>query len=121
MEARILIDDYMAGFPMEVQERLRAVLSTIRAANPKAEERWSYKMPGFHYQGKPLVYFAGYAEHIGVYALPDTHAEFIERLSSYKRGKGSVQFPHDCDLPLALIADMVVHRSKAIDAANQQA
>ena len=60
--------------------------------------------------GKPLVYFAGFKNHIGFYATPTGHAEFAKELSKYKHGKGSVQFPVDKPLPLELIGKIVKFR-----------
>jgi uncharacterized protein YdhG (YjbR/CyaY superfamily) len=33
-----------------------------------------------------------------------------EKLSEYSRGKGSIQFPHTKELPLALIREIVAYR-----------
>lgn len=60
-------------------------------------------MPAFKLKGKPLVYFAGYDNHIGFYATPSGHEEFSGELSKYKQGKGSVQFPIEQPMPLDLI------------------
>ena len=59
-----------------------------------------------------LVYFAGYKNHTGFYATPTGHAAFKELLAVYKEGKGSVQFPHNQPLPLALISRIVKFRVK---------
>ncbi len=64
-------------------------------------------MPAYKLFGKPVVYFAAFKNHIGIYATPTAHAKFTKELSKYKQGKGSVQFPVDKKLPLALIARMV--------------
>ena len=61
--------------------------------------------------GKPLVYFAGFRNHIGFYATPTGHAEFARELSAYRQGKGSVQFPLDKPLPLDLIKRIVRYRA----------
>lgn len=74
---------------------------------PSASEGFSYGMPAYKFKNKPLVYFAAFKEHIGVYALPSTHIAFDEALSAYKRGKGSVQFPHDQPLPMDVIGAMI--------------
>ncbi len=97
------IDDYIGSFPAEMQIRLNRVLATIREAAPGAGESISYGMPAFKLKGKPLVYFAGYKNHIGFYATPTGHQAFKEELSKYRQGKGSVQFPNDQPLPLDLI------------------
>ena len=62
--------------------------------------------------GKPLVYFAGYKKHIGFYATPKGHAQFSLELSSYKQGKGSVQFPIEKPIPFDLIKRIVEFRVK---------
>jgi uncharacterized protein YdhG (YjbR/CyaY superfamily) len=53
-----------------------------------------------------MVYFAGFKNHIGLYATPEGQSPFYERLKAYKQGKGSVQFPHNEPLPLELIAEI---------------
>ncbi len=108
------VDDHIRSFPPSVQDRLQSLRLLIMEVVPEAEEGFSYNMPAYHLAGKPLVYFAGYAKHIGVYALPVTHAAFADRLSAYKQGKGSVQFPHNQPLPLDLIRQMIEYRASII-------
>lgn len=97
------IDAYISGFPDETQALLRQVYTAVRSAAPDAQEGISYGMPAFKLNGKPLVYFAAFARHIGFYATPTGHQEFAAELSRYKQGKGSVQFPLDEPMPLDLI------------------
>jgi uncharacterized protein YdhG (YjbR/CyaY superfamily) len=103
-------DEYISSFPPDTQILLNQMQQTIRQAAPHAEESISYGMPAFKLDGKPLVYFAGYKNHIGFYATPTGHREFEQELSKYKQGKGSVQFPIDEPLPLELIARIVKFR-----------
>ena len=103
------IDEYVAGFPKEIQQRLKQMRATIKKTAPKANEIISYGMPAYKYHGM-LVYFAGYKNHIGFYAVPSGHEAFKKELSLYKGGKGSVQFPHDKPLPLKLITKIVKFR-----------
>ncbi len=107
----INVDEYIASFPKEVQQLLKQMRTTIKAAAPKAEELISYGMPGYKHHGM-LVYFAGYKNHIGFYATPTGHEAFEKELSKYKQGKGSVQFPVEEPLPLALITKIVKFRIK---------
>ena len=97
------IDGYIQTFPKETQKLLKRIRTAIRKAAPGAEEGISYGMPVFKINGKPLVYFAAFKDHIGFYALPTGHSEFAAELAKYKHGKGSVQFPLDNSLPLDLI------------------
>ena len=111
MKAKIAatVNEYIATFPNEVQQLLQQLRNTIKKAAPKAEEVISYGMPGYKLQGM-LVYFAGYAKHIGFYGTPTAHESFKKELAIYKSGKGSVQFPIDKPLPLKLITQIVKFR-----------
>lgn len=104
------IDEYIAQFPAETQQALNQVREVIIATCPDAVESISYAMPAYKLNGKPLVYFAGYKNHIGFYATPTGHEAFKEALSHYKQGKGSVQFPLTDPMPLELIKQIVLFR-----------
>ncbi len=106
------IDQYIAAFPKNLQALLKEVRATIQKAAPDATEAISYGIPTFKLNGKNLVHFAGYKNHIGFYATPTGHEEFKKELSKYKQGKGSVQFPIEQPIPLALITRIVKYRVK---------
>jgi len=106
------IDEYIAGFPKDVQEILEKIRMTIRKAAPDAEETISYLMPTFNLNGKYLVYFAAYKKHIGFYGAPRDNPEFKEELSAYQAGKGTLQFPLDKPIPFDLITKIVKFRVK---------
>jgi uncharacterized protein YdhG (YjbR/CyaY superfamily) len=105
------INEYLADFPPETREKLKAIRNVIRRSAPEAVEAISYGMPTFRLNGKNMIHFAAFAHHIGLYATPDGHAEFESELSNYKRGKGSVQFPLDQPLPLDLIRRITAYRA----------
>lgn len=106
------MDGYITGFPLEIQEKLNQIRKVIRENAPDAVESIAYGMPAYKLHKKPLVYFAGYAKHIGFYATPTGHSAFEAQLSQYKQGKGSVQFPLAQPMPLELIAEIVRFRVK---------
>lgn len=106
------IDAYIADFPKDTQLILEKIRTTIKNIVPESEETISYGMPAFKLNKKPLVYFAGYKNHIGFYATPTGHKEFEKELSIYKQGKGSVQFPIDKPMPYGLIIRIVEFRVK---------
>jgi uncharacterized protein YdhG (YjbR/CyaY superfamily) len=101
------IEAYIAAFPKDVQKILEQVRLTARKAAPGTEETISYGIPAFRYRGRVIIYFAGYKNHIGLYATPAGHAAFAKELSAYRQGRGSVQFPLDKPMPLNLIAKIV--------------
>ena len=104
------VDQYISRFPEEVQQQLQKVRTIIKKMAPKATEQMVYGMPGYKTNGKPLVYFAGYKNHIGFYATPSGHQAFQKELSNYKQGKGSVQFPLVQPIPFELIEKIVRFR-----------
>ncbi|HEY3344892.1 MAG TPA: DUF1801 domain-containing protein [Anaerolineaceae bacterium] len=103
------VDEYIANFPADVQEKLRQVREAIRAAAPDAQETTSYAMPTFRLHGN-LVHFAGHKNHIGFYPTPSGIEQFKNELSAYAGAKGSVQFPLDQPIPLDLIGQIVKFR-----------
>ena len=104
------IDEYIAGFPAEVQQVLQSLRDLIKVTAPDATETISYGIPTFDLNGKHLVHFAGYARHIGLYPTPSGTEMFAEELEPYKRGKGSVQLPLGQPMPTDLIRRIVEFR-----------
>ena len=104
------IDEYIAGFPKEVQGILEKLRATIHAAAPEAVETISYQMPTFNLYGHYLVYFAAYKKHIGFYGYPKGAAEFEKEMAVYESGKGTLKFPYDRPIPYDLITRMVKYR-----------
>lgn len=115
MKNPILVDDYIIQFTGEVKVRLEFLRNLVRSLVPECIEGISYGMPAYKYKGKPLIYFAGYQHHIGLYATPQGHEAFARELSLYKQGKGSVQFPLNEKLPVELITKMILYRKESLD------
>lgn len=105
------IDEYIAGFPQDVQKILQQIRITIQKAAPDAEEAIKYQIPTFVLNGN-LVHFAAFQKHIGFYPTSSGIAAFKDELSEYDSAKGSVQFPLDKAMPLALIRNIVRFRVK---------
>jgi uncharacterized protein YdhG (YjbR/CyaY superfamily) len=105
------IDDYIAGYPPEVQEILQKVRETIREAAPEAEEAIKYRIPTFTLKGN-LVHFGAFKKHIGFYPTSTGIEKFQDELSAYESSRGAVQFPLDKPIPLDLVTEIVKFRVK---------
>ena len=103
------IDEYIAGFPDDVQQILQQIRQTIREAAPGAQEAISYQMPTFKLHGN-LVHFAAYKKHIGFYPDPSGIDAFKDELAPYASSKGAVQFPLGKPVPYELISRIVTYR-----------
>ena len=106
------VEDYILSFPSEVQVILLKIRTIVLEIAPNAVESINYGMPAYKTNQKPLVYFAAYKNHIGLYATPQGHLQFQEQLSKYKQGKGSVQFPLNQEIPFNLIEEIVKFKAK---------
>ncbi|MFN0085135.1 MAG: iron chaperone [Blastocatellia bacterium] len=108
------IDEYIWGFSVDVQLILEKIRRTIRKAAPDVEESISYQIPAFKLNGKPLLFFAAYKKHIGLYPAPRTAEEFKEELAAFDGGKGTVRFPLGAPIPYDLIRRIAKFRLKTL-------
>lgn len=110
-----IVEEYITSFPQEIMVKLESLRTLIKKICPDAIESMSYGMPAYKYQKKPLIYFAGYEYHIGIYATPSANIAFAKELSWYKQGKWSIQFPLDQSLPLDLIEKIIIFKMNEIN------
>ena len=101
------MDEYINTFPNDAQRILENMRQTIRKAAPESTEAISYQMHTFKLDGKNLVHFAAFKNHIGFYTIPSGIEAFKKELSPYKQGKGSVQFPIDRQTPYDLVKKLL--------------
>lgn len=101
------MDEYIGTFPDAIQKILQELRETIKATAPEAEETISYNIPTFKMNGKSLIYFAGWKNHISLYPIPVGGEAFNKQIAKYVEGKGTLKFPIDKPLPLKLITKIV--------------
>jgi len=97
------IDEYIASFPPDIQEKLQGIRAVIRKAAPNAEEAIRYGIPTFRQDGNNLVHFAAFKDHLSFFPTSSGVAKFRKELSSYKISKGTIQFPLDGPVPYDLV------------------
>jgi uncharacterized protein YdhG (YjbR/CyaY superfamily) len=108
------INDYIGSFPENVRSILERLRVTIRQAAPGAVESISYEMPTFKLNGKRLVYFSAWKNHIGFYSIPEGDEAFKKELSPYQGEKGSLRFVLEKPIPYDLVTKIVMFRMKEI-------
>ncbi len=111
MKAAGSIDEYIAGYPEDVQAQLKKMREAIHKAAPGAGEAIKYGLATFTLNGN-LVHFGAFKTHIGFYPAPGGIKEFQKELARYDGSKGTIRFPLDKPLPLALITKIVKFRVK---------
>lgn len=105
------IDEYIAQFPVEIQEKLTTLHKFIKECAPEAKEKISWAMPTFDLYGN-LIHFAAFKNHIGIYPGENGVAMFLDKLTEYKTTKGAIQIPSNQPLPLDLIKEIIMFRIK---------
>ncbi len=108
------IDEYIEDSDQKVKILLQKLRHTIKKSAPKATETINYGIPTFKLNGKNLVHFGGFKNHIGFYPTPGGIKEFEQELKTYSKSKGAVQFPLDKPLPTGLIEKIVKFRAQEI-------
>jgi uncharacterized protein YdhG (YjbR/CyaY superfamily) len=96
------IDAYIDAAPKEARKKLREMRACVRKAAPGGKESIKWRMPAFSYR-RILVMFAAFKHHIGFYPTRSAMSAFAKELSKFTTGRGSIQFPLEKPLPLALI------------------
>jgi uncharacterized protein YdhG (YjbR/CyaY superfamily) len=106
------IDEFIASYPKNVRDVLEELRRAIRESAPNAEETISYGIPTFDLNGRHLVHFSAYKNHVGFYPTSSGIKAFKKELSPFKTSKGTVQFPLNKPIPLDLVKKIVKFRVK---------
>ena len=113
------IDEYIAGFPAEIQEKLREIRKVIHETAPEATEKISYQMPTF-YLGGNLIHFAAFKQHIGVYPSGSELGALKDEVARYRTSKGTLQFPLSEPIPYELIGRVALARAAELAAKKKK-
>lgn len=105
-----VIDDYLLNMSGPNRRELERIRSIIRESLPEATEVITYGMPGFKYNGKYLVAFNTFRDHLGLFPTSGPIETFKDRLKDYKTSKGGIQFTAGHPLPKSLIKDILAAR-----------
>lgn len=94
------VDDYINAFDEPQRRHLTTIRETIKMLAPAATEKISYQIAAFELNGKILLYYGGFNDHVSIYPVP---AGLENELKPYLRGKGTIWFPLERPLPTMLI------------------
>jgi len=104
------VDEYIAGFEPDVQERLRLVRSTLHAAVPGMTDGIRYGMPVVAVDGAYVVHYAAWKHHIGMYPIPvfsGDRAELEEELAPLRSSKDTIKLLYRDPVPTGLLERLI--------------
>ena len=101
----------MAGLTDGQREALEGLRRTVNAAAPDATETIAYQMPALRSSGRFLLSYAAFKAHYSLF--PASHAVIVglgDDLTPYLAGRGTIRFPANRPIPLALVTRIVLIR-----------
>ena len=112
-----LIRAYFASQPPRTRAVLRKMREIILVTAPGAVDGFSYRMPAVKLDGKALVWYAGFANHTGLYPIGAAiRKKFADELEGYGQSTGTVRFPLEKALPVNLLRRLVKARVQELRA-----
>ena len=102
---------YLATLPPEARTAVGRLRALIRAAAPTAVERRSYGILGYKVAGRAFVYCGGFKQHVSLYPVtPAMRREHAVAIAPFQVSKGTLRFPLEKPLPVALIKRLLKTR-----------
>ena len=108
--------EYLASVPEPARSALSKMRAAIRRAVPReATETISYQIPAFKHKGI-LVWFAAFSNHCSLFPTAALIEAFKKELKGFSTSKGTIHFPLNKPLPVALIKKIVKARVAQLEA-----
>jgi uncharacterized protein YdhG (YjbR/CyaY superfamily) len=102
------VEAYLASVPADARAALRKLREAVAAAAPGAEEGFSYGLPAFRLDGRPLVCYGASKRHCSFYPMsPAVITAHAADLEGFDTSKGTIRFAAGKPLPSALVRKLV--------------
>lgn len=106
----VTVNEYIQAQDPEQKKFLLKLRAMIASMAHTAIDAMGYGVPSYKLNGKPLVYYAAFTKHVGIYPASDEAIKAIPELNQYRGGKGTFKFPISEPIPYELIKQFVAFR-----------
>jgi uncharacterized protein YdhG (YjbR/CyaY superfamily) len=114
------VDEYLASVQEPARSTLEKMRAAIRSVVPReATETISYRIPAFRHN-VVLVWYAAFADHVSLFPTASVIEAFKDELAEFKTSKGTIHFPTDKPLPIALIKRIVKARVAQVESQKKR-
>ncbi len=115
------IDEYLKALPKDQRTALERLRTAIQSAAPETSEGYSYGMPAFRFNGRPLVAFAAFKDHCSFFPMsPSVIERHAKELKGFETAKGTIRFLPGKPLPATLIKKLVKARMAELEPASRK-
>jgi uncharacterized protein YdhG (YjbR/CyaY superfamily) len=106
---------YLEAQPARARRLLKDIRAAIKAAVPQSVDVFTYGIPGFRFDGRPLLWYAGWTQHVSLYPITAGIKKSLAlQLRRFEMSKGTVRFPLDSPIPLRLVRQLAKMRAAEI-------
>jgi uncharacterized protein YdhG (YjbR/CyaY superfamily) len=100
------VDEYIATAPKPARANAAKLRALIKKAAPKAEEKLSYGMPYYSYNGR-LIYWGAHEDYLGLYVMAASREAMASEIEPYRTAKATLHLSVKEPLPDELITKLV--------------
>jgi uncharacterized protein YdhG (YjbR/CyaY superfamily) len=112
-------DEFLESVKPDQRDVLQKLRKQIKAAAPDAEEAFSYGLPAFRVNDRPLVAYGATAKHCAFFPMnPEVQAAHSAKLNAFDTSKGTIRFQPEKPIPAAVVRSIVKARLKELKGAS---
>ena len=100
------VDEYISKFDQETQRRLEVIRAAGFEIFNSPEERIYFAMPTFKSNGKDIMHYAAYKNHISLILGYEIIPMLMATYPNYSYTKATIQLPHSDPFPEELVREV---------------